>query len=107
MLAISTASISLHSAQNINIAIITDSFSVMQSLKNPVIKTQTKLSCIKLSYGIAASNKLDIFWVIEGSESADDLANRGTALEILSPIPHSLINTRIKEWSNESFNQKW
>ena len=42
--------------------------------------------------------------VIQGNEGADELANIGTALETLGPdlvppIPHSLIKTKIREWS--------
>ena len=117
MLAISTASVSLLSARNLNIAIITDSLSALQSLQNPVTRTQTKLSCLRLINTIAESNQLSLLWVpshsgVQGNERADELANVGAALETLGPDPvppisHSHIKSKIREWSHLQFRNKW
>ena len=61
--AISTASVSLHSVHNLNIANTADSLSAIQSLQNPVIRTQTKLSCLRITNTIAESNQLSLMWV--------------------------------------------
>ena len=49
---------------------------------------------------------------IQGNEGADEPANIGAALETLGPdlvplIPHSLIKTKIREWSSFNLNKNY
>ena len=96
MIGISTAAVVLASAENKNIAILTDSMSAIQSLQNPEVKSKTKLECINSLNDLAVKNQVTLVWVpghtgIHGNERADELANIAGALDTMGPEPSPLI----------------
>ena len=117
MLAISTAANILTSNSDLNLAIITNSESVMESLQNLVVRTKTKLNCVLVLNQVAQSNQLKFIWVpsqsgIQGNDRADELATTASVLEVMGPDPAptialSYIKFITKEWLNDKAHQKW
>ena len=117
MIGISTAAVVLASAENKNIAILTDSIAAIQSLQNPEVKSKTKLECINSLNDLAAKNQVTLVWVpghtgIHGNERADELANIAGALDTMGPEPsppisESTIKQGTKSWASETFEEKW
>ena len=115
--AISNAAAVLLSKANQNIALITDSLSCLQTLRNPVTKTKTKLECIANLNQLAHNNNVTLMWVpshcgVDGNERADLLANIGAALETMGPMPgpfiaECVIKRESKELAKSTFADCW
>ena len=83
MIGISTAAVVLPSAENQNIAILTDTMSAIKPLGNPEVKSKTKLECINSLNYLATKNQANLIWVPgqTNNERVDELANIAGALD--------------------------
>ena len=99
------------------ILILTDSQSALKALSSDQVKSKLVWECLNALIALSSRNSLELRWVpghrdIQGNESADELAKKGTEMPFVGPeavvgISTCTAKTSVKTWIRDKHQISW